>query len=862
MNQPNEFQELIIASLLHDVGKFYLRAGYKLDPSRNERDGFALQNYTRNTGTEYQPHYKYYHAAMTEKFFREYLPPELDKAGHLAALHHLPENATNERHRLLARLITLADWLSSGERTEQEDDQKSDTRQEPLISIFSQLKTPENGTTEENPDSGKNSPAKKVDYYIPLSPIDDKMVNLFPVESKEKAFQKWDYRKLWEGFVSELKKLNFEDDYLTQIYYLLQKYLMTMPAAAFKNKADISLFHHLKSTAAIASCLYRLTESGQLQESEITALLNDISGYGQAVKEKGIGNVQIPDSLKKAGLVLVSGDISGIQSFIYEVTSERALKGLRARSFYVQLISEILAKKILKEFGLPEPNLLYCGGGNFYLLIPLLKDFQQRLNAIQREFDSILLRAHRGNLSVVLAWQEIRYLDFITNFAACWKALGSRLIVYKKRKFSSLLNQEDPESVYQEIFGPFELGGETRGCSICGSELTSQETEMCSFCTSLTDLTSRMNNAEFIILRPVKGPQNNSDNLATWYEVMAALGYEVRFTGYQSGDGGISVSKYLPGAFLLNSTDFAGRASGFYFLPKKTYNPDGQTLTLEKIAEEARGIKKWGVLRADVDSLGWLFKEGLEENKTISRIAMLSFMLSAYFSGRLSHLESLNNLSDGHCQEQSQMADSLYLAYSGGDDLFLIGPWSELHELAWFLYNDFRKFTCNRLTLSAGIYYAPSIKFPIYQAAEEAGEAVKKSKENGRNRLTLFDTAIPWSAFSKIKEIYELTVELLEKDGDRQKQVHRSLLNILYSIYQEKSYQRNNTIKIERIWRLYYAIGKIFGRLERDQSQAEKINKLVNMVITNYEIYPYLNIATRVADYLTRKPLTGGKDEH
>jgi len=34
------------------------------------------------------------------------------------------------------------------------------------------------------------------------------------------------------------------------------------------------------------------------------------------------------------------------------------------------------------------------------------------------------------------------------------------------------------------------------------------------------------------------------------------------------------------------------------------------------------------------------------------------------------------------------------------------------------------------------------------------------------------------------------------------------------------------------------------------------------MVITNYEIYPYLNIATRVADYLTRKPLTGGKDEH
>ncbi|MDI6844892.1 MAG: type III-A CRISPR-associated protein Cas10/Csm1, partial [Candidatus Saccharicenans sp.] len=474
MEKPNEYQMLIYASFLHDIGKFSLRAGHKLNQA-NERDQYALQIYTRNTGSDTHPQYKYYHAALTDKFFREYLPRELDEAGHLAALHHIPENASNERQRLLATLITLADWLSSAERIELEEDTQTYSQKEPLLSIFSQLKMEALADTEDNVSRQDKSTSHNRDYYIQLLPLDEKMENLFPVREKEVAFCSKDYPGLWNDFIQELKKLSPDDTYFSQLYYLLLKYLIAIPSAAFREKPDLSLFHHLKSTSAIAACLYQVYQVKQSPVEEISSLLDQISKYNQAKEENR--DLSAPELLRKADIILVAGDISGIQSFLYEVTSEKALKGLRARSFYIQLISEVLARAILKEFDLPETNLIYCGGGNFYLLIPALSDFEQRLRTVQKKFDTVLLEAHKGKLAVILAWKEISYLNFIENFSECWLALNSRLGEIKRRKFSSLFSSGNVQSVYSKIFGPFDLGGEKQGCNICGEELDNQENE-------------------------------------------------------------------------------------------------------------------------------------------------------------------------------------------------------------------------------------------------------------------------------------------------------------------------------------------------------------------------------------------------
>ncbi len=96
---------------------------------------------------------------------------------------------------------------------------------------------------------------------------------------------------------------------------------------------------------------------------------------------------------------MIGGDLSGIQDFIYNLRYEGALKSLRGRSLYLQLISEAVASKILEQFDLTRVNLIYCGGGHFYILVPATSDFSERVNAIAITVDEILLNAHRGSIT-------------------------------------------------------------------------------------------------------------------------------------------------------------------------------------------------------------------------------------------------------------------------------------------------------------------------------------------------------------------------------------------------------------------------------------------------------------------------------
>lgn len=813
----NEYQNVVLAALLHDIGKFYQRAGFKLDVKSSSGDAYDFTAYTRKSS---QGRYTHVHAAYTAKFFREYLPNS-SSAEVLAALHHVPENANNNQQRFLASLITLADRMSSGERQDRNEEEESGKPQEePLTSIFSLIVLKGEGGKE---------------YYQPLTALEPSVNSFFPVESKAQAFGGTSgeaaYRKLWEKFTNEFRKLNRDD--ILQIYYLLQKYTLSIPAAVYRDKPDISLFHHLKTTSALAACLFHLYQAGQLDENKIKQVINSLVTFKDKTQQSPGEPLQQPDFL------LIGGDISGIQEFIYQVTSERALKGLRARSFYLQVLSEIMARKVLHEFNLSEVNLLYCGGGNFYLILPNINRAEEKLNIIQRETDEILLRAHKGKLAAILSWIPVCYQDFFYDFARLWDKLGAKLQMKKRKKFASLA--ELPETtIFQEIvLGPFDTGGQMKGCQICGEEITEEKNDICSLCESFIDFSNELLRATSVLLEPqAEKPLPRKD--LTWQDVIEALGFRFKFSG--------PYDKEARRSLVINSTDFAGKYRGFVFVARKARTPQGKILTLEDLAKAATGIQKWGVLRADVDRLGELFSRGLGKNKTISRVSTLSSMLSLYFSARMSQLENLGYNKD----VTNYLTDHIYLAYSGGDDLFLIGPWSTLPDLANIIYNDFRKFTCQQLTLSAGIFFSPSKKFPIYQAAELAGEAEDKAKNEGRDRLTIFGETLPWACYSKVKEIISLVTSLI--DGKNGGKVPRSLINVLYNVYLEKELKKKvnpNNVPLERIWRFHYSLKKLMAGL--DESQRQDLLKLLNLVIINYEISPCLNIATRVADYLTRK---------
>jgi len=842
-----EYQNLTLAAWLHDIGKFYQRGNFKLDSS----DEFNLTNFAPSKGEGRETRYTHQHAIFSAKFIRENAGKEFDMAETIAALHHAPERANSERYRYLAKIITLADWMSSGERRQRESEEDAlDYKAEPMISIFSQLKLRENGARQ-----NEGHP-----YFIPLSPLREDLNKLFPVRTKGEAFSEKDgalvYKDLWSQFIEEVRLLN-RKDFFYQIPYVLEKFTLTIAASTI-DKPDLSLFHHAKTTAAIASCLYQL----QLEEETLDLIFDEIRKLPPRPYEevqKSSVFLEALSLLKEEDFLLVGGDVSGIQDFIYSITSEKALKGLRGRSFYLQLLSEVIGKTILNEFHLPEANLLYSGGGNLFLLLPRNGATEEKLRLIRENIDEILLKAHRGKLAIVLEWSPLSYADFFINFSSVWGKVASRQEIIKKKKFASLFGSEKINTHWTKIMGPFDVGGEKPVCSICGEEAEKLEGEICSLCHSFEDLSDEIGRAEAICLntRPAAPLPERAGGLK-WPDVFLALGFDCHLLRKKPLPGEEEKQKYYPDYLKLNSTDFAGRFTGYKFIASKTTGPDGNPMTLKNMADKAQGIKKWAALRADVDRLGDVFKDGLGQDRTISRLAMLSSFISLYFGARINYLIESKDLSVD--PKIGAALNYVYLAYSGGDDLFIIGPWSVLPPLSSRIYQDFNKFSCSKLTLSAGIYLAPHEKFPLYQAASEAGDAEEQAKKAGRNRICFLEKVIDWTKYEEVWEITSKLWKLLERKQENIEReekkpaspVPRAILSVLSRAYREKELKEKSEIPMERIWRLYYIFKRTMLRLKEEDLKKE-LQWLLDKSIRGYEIYPELNMAVRWAEYLTRE---------
>ncbi len=755
------FQAVVLAALLHDIGKFVQRTG-------------------RHSGRS--------HPELSTWFASEYLGRGWEDISHAVGYHHMPA-ATSARDQRLALTLVLADWMSSGERRPLPEGETGEPANDALISVFSTLRA--------SPDWAR--------YPLQSLPADGSLV---PVPSA--AAGKEAYAGLWDSFVAECQSLNRTDFRLLtdQMLALLEKYTMFVPSAAWRSETDISLYHHLKSTAAIASCLYQDGLDAAALNEHLTAFDNPV-GSGRAVA------------------YLVGGDVSGIQGFIYNLRAKGALKGLRGRSLYLQLLPEAIAGMVLDEFGLSRANLLYCGGGHFYALVPATGDAESRLAGISRRVDKTLLDAHSGRLSVVFASQGLKPQDFgREDFGRAWDDLHARLAREKKRRFRSLLAQ--PEGV-SEVLGPSGSGGEKPACSVCGDETDEKGAggnPLCSMCASFADLSSRLKDATVMVEartdRRVEQPQ-------AWFDVLANVGREYRFAPKPEPAGS---------AWLINGTDFVQQdLNGFRFLAKHVPEGKSGTASLEEISGRGDGIQHWGVVRADVDNLGETFKEGLKPDRSISRLSMLSYLLSYFFSARVQAIA-----------QESDYKDRVYLAYSGGDDLFAIGPWSVLPDFAERIKDEFARFTSERLTLSGGIFVAPSDRFPVYEAADLAGDAESKAKsENPRekNRLNFLGSTLLWNELDDVRVVKNDLVGLLA-DG-----LPKSILGILRSSWQQQKEAKGGQIPMYPIWRLLYAFKRLKTRSNKELTQ--RIDELEHKVVASNGLHPHLDLIIRWAEYEARR---------
>ncbi|MEM2001877.1 MAG: type III-A CRISPR-associated protein Cas10/Csm1 [Candidatus Methanomethylicaceae archaeon] len=762
------------AALLHDIGKFRERA----------------------LGPKAAPGARYTHEAHSSEFvqgLRAFLDDEALQRGLAGAIlrHHAPQYKDE-------LLISVADIIAADERVESEEPHLTARSTTPLMSLLAKV---------------GNLRDSKTETYIDLKPLQLERSVLFstqnPVVNQEA------YQRHWQAFHREALAL-LPQDWLG-LFYLLRKYCWCIPSSASPGEEhDISLYDHLRVTAAIASCL----EAEGLSQETLQQIR---SGDAQA--------------RKCHRFLLVRGDISGIQDFIYTITSKGAARGLRGRSVYLQLLTEIIAHWILRKLDLPFVNILYHGGGHFMLLLPYRAI--DKLLTIQQELSKKLLAAHGTDLYLALGWVPLSADNFgAGNFSSQWREAGKSANQAKQRRFSDL-----GEELYQ-LFEP--QGSPHRRCDICQAdsgpfELTSEgDIEKCHLCISFEKLGQDAARARYLMLSELDEEQNGGHGYAG---IFASFGYHVDFLEEPQPPPQGARRAVL---YYLNDTDFLSTkmlrwaqqarernvqsSLGFRFLANVTpYDEDGNILDFDSLAAQSKGIERLGVLRMDVDNLGHIFSEGIP-NATISRIATVSSMIQLFFEGWVH-------------QVAEAFPQRLYSIYSGGDDLFFVGAWDAIVELAHKIHDDFAQFTQNdQITLSAGIAVEER-KFPLYQAARNAGRALERAKAlPGKNAIDFLGKTLRWTEFEKAHKLQQKLCELLQ--GHEGKAIPRSLLTKLSNVYAlRKSYPERPRWTI----RLMYDITQLGRQYEDFRDELQDLQ----LMIGRDEVINFLDVLVRWAQMLT-----------
>lgn len=505
-----------------------------------------------------------------------------------------------------------------------------------------------------------------------------------------------------------------------------------IPSSTYKKEvADISLYMHSKLTAAIATSMYLyFSEKG----------IEDYKKY--CFTESKLFR-------EETSFMIISGDISGIQDFIYTVPSVGALKSLRGRSVYLEILLESIIDSVLEDLQLTRCNLLYSGGGHFYILGPATETAKSIVEAVKVSVNRWLLDHVGTKLYVALGMATCTGNDVI-NGEMQHKLFGEASRETSKGKISRY-TKENLEDLFNPNSNINSVRDGDKECSICHTSSVElqpygdTESLACHMCDSLYKFGDVLVQPEESVLG-IAEEQAVLENIpsipvyardATKLYVipkrkLEALGYSV-------------IWKHI---YVINEAETGNQvANRLWIADYVSRKTNGDVYDFSELANlsgsDTVGIQRLGVLRADVDNLGAAFiggfinhrKENLFHFNTFSRYADLSRSLSMFFKAGVNKIVSGNSngiedIRDTYhlWGEDNREKGHIHVIYSGGDDVFLVGPWDELLEVAVDIRKRLRDLTDGKLTISAGLGMFTH-SFPITKMAEITGELETVAKD-------------------------------------------------------------------------------------------------------------------------------------
>lgn len=662
--------KLIIAAILHDIGKVIYREGN--DVRKHSISGYDYLKDTGITDKEILDAVKYHHAQSLK-------------------------NADIEDNSL-SYIVYMADNIASAtDRRERMEEEKGFEISAPLESVFNIL----------NHNDGYM-------YYKPsfLNPDDD--IN-YPSNTKT-MFDRHYYNKIKANITNNLKGMNYNKDYINSLIEVMEANLSYVPSSTSKNEiADISLFDHVKLTAAIASCIYQYL------------MANNIDNYKQELFIDG------KSFYEKNVFMLYSMDISGIQKFIYTIHSENAMKILRSKSFYIEIMMEHIIDCLLDRLHLSRANLIYSGGGHCYILIPNTEEVRTIVEKYNFEINQWFLDNYKVSLYISSGYSECSSNSLKNDpegsYAEIFKNISKKISEQKASRYTAeqIINLN---KIREKDY--------SRECRICKNVSKVDDDGLCPTCSALKLLSSKILDEKYAFFTVVSEKEPGALKLPLDYYLISED--EKNLTERL-----LNNDKTFVRTYGKNKMYTGKRVSNKLWVGN--YHSDCNTF--EDMADCSKGIKRIGVLRADVDNLGRAFVSGFnnEANNnryvTLSRTATLSRQLSLFFKLYINSIlrEGEYTIEDNSEGEKTIIRNAV-ICYSGGDDLFIVGAWNEIIELAIDIQKKFALYTEGTLTLSAGIgIYRHN--YPISVIAEEVAdmESMSKSKA-GKAAVTLLEDGV------------------------------------------------------------------------------------------------------------------------
>lgn len=781
MNDKLNGDLVAIATLLHDIGKYILR----VKSCNKENFGYSI-------------FMKGNHEELSQIYINHYLPSGL------ASFVNTLCSKKSENESL--SFMLLGDRISSQERELYDNDYKDTSAlSKPLINIFSRLYGYKGDHTYIQNDKlnllniSNNTINDNSNFHFSLKEFDNFLSESIKIKSEfENSFLDIETKQTQFNNLKDLKK------YLVKLISLLESNLYSVPASAYVDSPDIDLFHHSKLAAAISTVFFNSVEEGEITLEEIKSLekdqlsfyFNEISKRSEDLKDS-YEKISMNSLLKKNYFLKATFDFSGIQDFIFTITSKKALKTLKSRSFFISYLSNLYSNYIVNELNLTPCNVILNTGGKFEILLPNTSELKTKVIDMVNILNSELFSLFETKLYLSLGFQELNSVDF-----SIYKPQEDSFIdnskfgqLPKSQKFKHLIQKED------NFFLPENKKLECKVCHVTSNEDNFKyEDFKCKTCLNFEKMYSVF-----------------KDNYLSIKDFQVINSFTK-----------LNLSKYVTSYFgeidlKINST----KSEDKYYKPYTIMGLgvlDAKEDSFEKISNEdlgnnsnfRTGSSYIAGLKLDVNSLGKIFKNGFgnENLKTssFSRYSILSSKLKYFFEGHISELQKKTHITDLFNNNELIFAKEIDIIYSGGDDCFLIGSFDTMLNFYSLFLKNFKQYVKNdTISFSSSLQFYKS-SYPVTLIASDLEDKLTYTKEHTNREGGIYFLQTVFKD-DELNEMYDLAHIIYEITTTRKNRGLFKRLEEIESYIQKLNEDikvKNGLVPTPAIWRLKYYIVREF----------------------------------------------------